>query len=100
MVISVSDKGRGLSLEERSKVFGPFQRLENIRPDRARGAGLGLLVCRRLVEAHGGEIWVKSKRGRGSTFFFSLPYKEGADTGEINREKSRKRSKNSLATVK
>ncbi len=100
MVISVSDKGRGLSLEEQSKVFGPFQRLENIRPDRARGAGLGLLVCRRLVEAHGGEIWVKSKRGRGSTFFFSLPYKEGADTGEINREKSRKRSKNSLATVK
>jgi PAS domain S-box-containing protein len=100
LVISVSDKGRGLSLDEQSRLFSPFQRLENNRPDRTRGAGLGLMVCRRLVEAHGGEIWVKSKRGRGSTFFFSLPYKEDADTGEINREKSRKRSKNSLVTVK
>lgn len=100
LVISVSDKGRGISLDEQSRLFSPFQRLENNRTDRVRGAGLGLMVCRRLVEAHGGEIWISSRQGKGSTFFFSLPYKKDTDTGEINREKSRKRSKNSLATVK
>jgi PAS domain S-box-containing protein len=64
----------GLSAAEQARIFGPFQRLENSRPDRARGAGLGLMVCRRLVEAHGGEIWVESRKGKGSTFFFTLPY--------------------------
>jgi PAS domain S-box-containing protein len=79
LVIGVRDRGRGLSLSEQAKLFSPFQRLENNRPDRARGAGLGLMVCRRLVEAHGGKIWVESKRGKGSTFFFTLPYKKSTD---------------------
>jgi PAS domain S-box-containing protein len=74
LIIAVNDKGRGLSASEQARIFGPFQRLENSRPDRARGAGLGLMVCRRLVEAHGGKIWVESKKGKGSTFFFTLPY--------------------------
>ena len=91
LVISVSDKGRGLSLDEQSRLFSPFQRLENDRPDQVRGAGLGLMVCRRLVEAHGGEIWISSRQGQGSTFFFSLPLKQGTDTGEIKRSKPRRR---------
>jgi signal transduction histidine kinase len=66
---------RGLSASEQARIFGPFQPLENSRPDKARGAGLGLMVCRRLVEAHGGEIWVESKKGKGSIFFFTLPYR-------------------------
>ncbi len=73
LVIGVSDQGRGLSPSEQARIFSPFQRLENSRPDRARGAGLGLMVCKRLVEAHGGEIWVESQKGKGSTFFFTLP---------------------------
>jgi PAS domain S-box-containing protein len=73
LVIGVQDRGRGLSASEQAKLFTPFWRLEDARPDRARGAGLGLMVCRVLVEAHGGEIWVESKKGRGSTFLFSLP---------------------------
>jgi PAS domain S-box-containing protein len=84
LVIGVSDHGKGLSSSERARIFGPFQRLENDRPDQARGAGLGLMVCRRLVEAHGGEIWVESKKGRGSTFFFSLPFRKGADAGRVS----------------
>lgn len=83
LVIGVSDRGTGLTASEQDRIFGPFQRLENSRPDQARGAGLGLMVCRRLVEAHGGEVWVESKKGRGSTFFFSLPRTKGIDAGRV-----------------
>jgi K+-sensing histidine kinase KdpD len=86
LVIGVSDHGEGLSSSEQARIFGPFQRLEDKRPDQARGAGLGLMVCRRLVEAHGGEIWVESKKGRGSTFFFSLPRRKGTDAGNVSPE--------------
>jgi PAS domain S-box-containing protein len=84
LVIGVSDRGKGLSSSERARIFGPFQRLEKSRPDQARGAGLGLMVCRRLVEAHGGEIWVESKKGRGSTFFFSLPRRKSTGLGTVS----------------
>jgi len=73
LVISVSDQGIGISSVNQAKLFGPFQRLEGKDVHDARGLGLGLLVCRRLVEAHGGRIWVDSELGKGSTFFFSLP---------------------------
>jgi PAS domain S-box-containing protein len=86
LVIGVSDRGEGLSPSERGRIFGPFQRLENSRPDQARGAGLGLMVCRRLVEAHGGEIWVESKKGKGSTFFFSLPRRKSIKAGRVGLE--------------
>ena len=73
LVIGVSDRGMGISPSDQAKLFAPFQRLEEFRPEGARGVGLGLLVCRRLVEAHGGRIWVESEPGRGSTFFFTMP---------------------------
>ncbi|MBI4188812.1 MAG: MEDS domain-containing protein [Chloroflexi bacterium] len=74
VVISVSDQGRGLSRQEQAKLFSPFQRLEQSINSGISGAGLGLMVCRRLVEAHSGQIWVESKPGKGSTFSFALPY--------------------------
>jgi len=73
LVFAIRDHGIGISLSDQSRLFAPFQQLEESRPDGTRGTGLGLLVCRRLVEAHGGRIWVKSQPGRGSTFFFTLP---------------------------
>jgi len=73
LVIGVSDRGVGISPADQSRLFAPFQRLEESRPGGVRGVGLGLLVCQRLVEAHGGRIWVESEPGRGSTFFFTLP---------------------------
>jgi PAS domain S-box-containing protein len=72
LVFGVSDQGIGISPADQSKLFAPFQRLEK-RPSGVRGVGLGLLVCRRLVEAHGGHIWVESEPGHGSTFFFTMP---------------------------
>jgi signal transduction histidine kinase len=73
LVIGVSDQGIGISPHDQVKLFEPFWRLEEHRLNGIRGAGLGLLVCRRLVEAHGGRIWVESVPGQGSTFFFTLP---------------------------
>jgi PAS domain S-box-containing protein len=73
LVIGVTDQGVGISPADQARLFAPFQRLEESRPGGVRGVGLGLLVCQRLVEAHGGRIWVESEPGRGSTFFFTLP---------------------------
>ncbi|OGO42789.1 MAG: hypothetical protein A2137_01785 [Chloroflexi bacterium RBG_16_58_8] len=73
LLFSVSDQGPGIPPGEQARLFAPFQRLEDSRRTGARGIGLGLLVCRGLVEAHGGRIWVQSEQGRGSTFFFTLP---------------------------
>ena len=71
IVIGVKDQGEGISPEDQEKLFKPFERLEKI--SRVGGVGLGLNVCRRLVEAHGGRIWVESTPGQGSTFYFTLP---------------------------
>ena len=73
LVIAISDQGIGISSSDQAKLFQPFQRIEDSRLGGVKGAGLGLLVCRRLVEAHGGRIWVESEPGRGSTFFFTMP---------------------------
>jgi len=73
LVTAVGDHGIGISPSDQAKLFGPFQRLEESRPAEVGGVGLGLLVCRRLVEAHGGQIWVESEAGWGSTFFFTIP---------------------------
>ena len=73
LVIGISDQGIGISLPDQAKLFGPFQRVEESKLEGVKGLGLGLLVSRRLVEAHGGRIWVQSEPNRGSTFFFTLP---------------------------
>jgi PAS domain S-box-containing protein len=73
LVIGISDQGIGISLSDQAKLFGPFQRVEQSKLEGVKGLGLGLLVSRRLVEAHGGRIWLESEPGRGSTFFFTLP---------------------------
>lgn len=73
VVVGVTDQGMGISAHDQAKLFEPFERLQWSRADGAGGLGLGLLVCRRLVEAHGGQIWVESYPGKGSTFLFTLP---------------------------
>ena len=72
IVTDIADQGLGISPDDRPKIFGLFQRLE---PSRrlAKGVGLGLLVCKRLVEAQGGWIKVESEPGKGSVFSFALP---------------------------
>ena len=72
LLVGVKDQGKGLSTDEQAKLFQPFERLNQTSTTKP-GLGLGLLVCKRLVEAHGGKIWVESEPGKGSTFSFTLP---------------------------
>jgi signal transduction histidine kinase len=73
LVVSVSDQGIGISAEDQPRLFNLFERLAESSASSNRGIGLGLYVCRMLVEAHDGRIWVESKPGKGSTFYFTLP---------------------------
>lgn len=67
----VSDNGIGFSRNEAERIFEPFQRLQ---PDsRYEGTGIGLSICKRVIELHGGRIWADSEPGKGSTFYFTLP---------------------------
>lgn len=70
-LFSVSDSGSGLRPENIEKVFEMFQRFPEGRKD--GGTGIGLAICKRVVEVHGGRIWVESELGEGTTFYFTLP---------------------------
>jgi signal transduction histidine kinase len=70
---SVADQGVGIPTRDVLRVFDRFHRVEGEISKRVGGTGLGLGICKRLVELHHGQIWVESRLGKGSTFFFTLP---------------------------
>jgi signal transduction histidine kinase len=72
VIVAVKDTGPGLPDKEQKRIFEPYHRVSSDREELG-GLGLGLALCRRLVELHGGRIWVGSQPGSGSTFFFALP---------------------------
>lgn len=71
VIISVADRGLGISMEQLPFVFERFFRAEKTR--NLEGIGLGLYLCKRIINAHNGRVWAESKEGEGSVFYFSLP---------------------------
>jgi signal transduction histidine kinase len=75
LMVSVSDTGPGIPETDREKIFEEFRQAESSATQRKGGTGLGLAIARRIVELHGGKIWVESEVGKGSTFTFTVPLK-------------------------
>jgi PAS domain S-box-containing protein len=71
--ITVADKGIGIAPDERELIFDRFYRTGDATVKAVQGVGLGLHICKSIIEAHGGRIWVSSRRGKGSEFTFTLP---------------------------
>jgi two-component system, OmpR family, phosphate regulon sensor histidine kinase PhoR len=73
VLIAIADRGRGIAAAEQSRIFEPFYRAVDVVAARIQGAGLGLSLVHRIVEAHGGRVVVKSAPGEGSEFTAHLP---------------------------
>ena len=73
LVVSVTDSGIGIAPADQPKVFERFKQVGDTLTDKPKGTGLGLPICKEIVEYHGGNIWVESAPGQGSTFSFTLP---------------------------
>ena len=73
VLVAVKDSGIGISKEDLPKVFEKFKQVGNTLTDKPKGTGLGLPICKEIIEHHKGEIWVESEFGQGSTFMFSIP---------------------------
>lgn len=91
LIVSVRDTGIGIKAEHIPIVFEQFRQVDGSLTRTAGGTGLGLPISKRLIELHGGEIWVDSELGRGSTFWFTLPKEKPATkpgTGPLRRQSS------------
>jgi len=73
-LVSVQDEGIGIPPEHQERIFEKFYQVDSGLTRRAKGTGLGLYICKGIIEAHGGKIWVQSAPGQGSTFIFDLPW--------------------------
>jgi signal transduction histidine kinase len=71
--VRVRDNGEGIPADEIGQIFEKYRQGDNVKHSSDKGTGLGLVICKMIIEAHGGCIWVESEVGKGSTFFLSLP---------------------------
>ena len=74
LVVEVGDTGIGIASEHHDLVFREFAQVDSSASRQHHGTGLGLTIARKLVELHGGRIWLESELGEGSRFYFTIPY--------------------------
>lgn len=74
ILLSITDQGLGIPKKDLQRVFDRFYRVDKARARKQGGTGLGLAITKEVIKAHGGNIWVESQEGRGSTFYITLPY--------------------------
>jgi CheY-like chemotaxis protein/nitrogen-specific signal transduction histidine kinase len=86
ITIAVSDTGIGISVEEQARVFEEFQQVQDSLSRSYQGTGLGLPISKRLVEMHGGRMWLESTPGVGSTFSFTIPVARPAQPSDVVAE--------------
>ena len=86
--VAVKDEGVGISEEHQKHIFDRFVQIDGQGDSYRKGVGLGLAICRGLVEAHGGKIMVSSEIGQGSIFSFTLPIAAEGYTGERTEDES------------
>ena len=79
--VAVEDTGPGISPDDQTRIFGEFQQANSSATKEKGGTGLGLSIARRIVEMHGGKVWVESTLGEGSTFFFTIPVNTKTQVG-------------------
>ena len=80
-MVAVCDTGPGIALADQGKIFEEFQQADSSITRKKGGTGLGLSIAKRIIEMHGGRIWVESEPGKGSTFYFTLPVRVEAQAG-------------------
>jgi PAS domain S-box-containing protein len=86
VIVSVTDEGMGISADDRDRLFERFSRLDSRLVSQMKGTGLGLYICKAIVEAHGGRIWAEAAPGSGSRFSFSLPREQRAQLPTLWRK--------------
>ncbi len=86
LTFSVKDTGIGISKQNLNKIFDLFRQLENVNRRKFGGTGLGLTICKKLIEKLDGKIWVESEPGKGSEFFFSFSENKNAQRGAQKQE--------------
>jgi GAF domain-containing protein len=80
--VAVCDTGPGISAADQAKIFEEFQQADSSITRKKGGTGLGLSIAKRIIEMHGGRLWVESEPGKGSTFYFRLPVRVEAQAGQ------------------
>jgi signal transduction histidine kinase len=89
VVVTVSDQGMGIADAERSRLFGRFARLDAARTSQIRGTGLGLYICRQILRAMGGDVWLQeSTPNAGSIFAFALAVDVRTPTRPVEAQKT------------
>ncbi|MFK8007128.1 MAG: ATP-binding protein [Saprospiraceae bacterium] len=100
IIVGVKDSGIGITKEDLPKVFEKFKQVGDTLTDKPKGTGLGLPICKEIIEHHKGDIWVESELGHGSTFMFSIPLnQEELMDKEDSKELTKKTSKVSIVEL-